>query len=144
MEKSLDAICVGLVNVNLPVRPVDKGVFDTDLTPVGPIELLLGGDAVNEAVTLAALGNRTAISGKIGDDVFGRVFLDLASKTGVDMRSVKKSAAASTSVCVMLINQDGRRNFASYRGANTEFCLSDVDLDRVSTARLVSIGASLP
>lgn len=140
-EKLYDVLCVGLLVANLPVKPVDKRVFDVDVTLVGEIELMPGGDAMNEAITLARLGNRVGLVGMVGRDSFGEMILNVANDAGVDITNVKKSTEAKTSVAIMLINENGDRNFASYRGTNSIFSIEDIDLSILKKTKIVNIGS---
>lgn len=141
INRQYDVLCIGLINMNMPVRPVDKGVFDRDVTMVDAIDIMPGGDAMNEAITLSRLGNRVGLVGKIGEDIFGQMLLEMTSRAGVDTKYICKDKNASTSVCVMLVNQDGSRNFASHRGANCEFSLEDIDLSILKQTKIVNIGS---
>lgn len=140
-EKTYDILCVGLLNANLPVKPVDKSVFDVDVTLVDAIEILPGGDAMNEAITLARLGNRVGLAGLVGRDPFADIVLNVAREAGVDVANVRVSDSVKTSVAIMLIKEDGSRNFASYRGANSAFSIDDIDLSVVKRTRLINIGS---
>jgi sugar/nucleoside kinase (ribokinase family) len=127
----------------MPVRPVDRSVFDRDVTMVDPIDLLLGGDAMNESITLTRLGNKVGLVGRIGDDTFGKMLLDLVGQEGVDASNIKVVKGSRTSACAMLINQNGDRNFASHRGANSELCLNDIDLSLLKKTKLINFGSLL-
>lgn len=139
--RTYDILCVGLLNANLPVKPVDKRVFDVDVTLVDEIEILPGGDAMNEAITLARLGNRVGLAGMVGRDSFADVVLKAAGDAGVDVSNVRISDSVKTSVAIMLIKEDGSRNFASYRGANSAFSIGDIDLSVVRKTRMINIGS---
>ena len=140
-EKLYDVVCVGLLNANLPVKPVDKSVFDVDVTLVDEIDILPGGDAMNESITLARLGNRVGLAGMVGRDSFGEIVLNVAREAGVDVSGVRAGGGAKTSVCIMLINENGDRNFASYRGANSVYSLEDFDPSILKKTRIINIGS---
>ena len=141
MKHCYDVLCIGLVNVNMPVRPVDRAIFDVDLTMVEPIDLMLGGDAMNEAITLTKLGSKVGLIGKIGNDAFGKSLLQMAEDEGVDTQNICIDDSSKTSACVMLINKNGDRNFASHRGANSNLCLKDIDLSILKQTKVVNIGS---
>ncbi len=141
MEKKYDILCIGLVNVNLLVKPADKGIFDRDVTLVEEISSIPGGDATNEAVVMARLGNKVGLMGKVGDDDFGRIILQSLHKDGVNAENIKIDKNARTSACAVLIKNDGSRNFATFRGANSVFSINDIDLSEISKARTVNIGS---
>jgi 2-dehydro-3-deoxygluconokinase len=55
-----------------------------------------GGDTSNCMIAAARVGARTAYVTRIGDDVFGRSFLDLWRREGVDVQGVTVDPAAPT------------------------------------------------
>ena len=62
-EKVYDVICIGqvvqdILVTNVPERPFDG---ETDTVMADSLTLASGGDAANEAVILARLGNRSAL-----------------------------------------------------------------------------------
>lgn len=140
MEKTYDVLCVGLVVANIPLRPVDKTIFDVDITTVEKIDILPGGDAMNEAIILSRLGNRTGLVGMVGRDYFSEILFKFTRESGVDISNVKIADKINTSVCVVLINRDGRRNFCTYKGANRVFSIDDIDLSVVRATTLINIG----
>lgn len=141
MEKDYDILCIGLVNVNLLAKPVDKSVFDVDVTLLDGIDVLPGGDALNEAVVLSRLGNRVGLVGKVGRDDFADTILNSLKKEGVDTKNIKMDNDVKTSACIVLINKDGSRNFATYRGANSQFTIEDIDLSILKRTKVVNIGS---
>jgi len=134
---------VGLIAANVPVRPVSRAVFDVDVTLVDRMEVTPGGDAMNQAIVLSRLGSRVLLAGKVGDDSFGRSLVQAARADGVDTAAVTVDRGVSTSSCVILISEDGSRNFLSHRQANEALSLADIDVPRVTGARIVSLGSLL-
>ena len=57
-----------------------------------------GGDTSNMIVAAARSGASTAYVTRLGDDAFGRLFLELWAQEGVDARGVRIDAAAHTGV----------------------------------------------
>jgi sugar/nucleoside kinase (ribokinase family) len=139
-DRKLDVLCVGLLTANIPVRPIDRGVFDVDATPIERVEILPGGDAFNQAVILSRLGARVGLAGRVGRDHFCQVLLAAARESAVDVTTVRVGEEANTSVAILLIQEDGSRNFCTYKGANGLFSISDVDLTVLGGTRIVSIG----
>jgi sugar/nucleoside kinase (ribokinase family) len=128
------------MTANIPVRPIDRGVFDVDATPIERVEILPGGDALNTATILSRLGARAGLAGRVGSDHFGRVLLSAARENGVDVTNVRIGTEPDTGAAILLIQGDGSRNFCTYKGANGLFSVSDVDLAVLGQARIVTIG----
>ena len=139
-DREFDVLCVGLMTANIPVRPIDRAIFDVDVTPVDRIEILPGGDAFNESVVLSRLGHRVGLVGRVGRDHFSEMLLSAARDNGVDVSNVRMGGEPNTSVSILLIQKDGSRSFCTYKGANGQFSISDVDLALLERTRIVSIG----
>jgi 2-dehydro-3-deoxygluconokinase len=57
-----------------------------------------GGDTSNMAIAAARLGARVGYATRLGDDAFGRMFVELWTREGVDTSGVAIDAAAPTGV----------------------------------------------
>jgi 2-dehydro-3-deoxygluconokinase len=57
-----------------------------------------GGDTSNCAIAAARLGARTAYVTRLGEDAFGRMFIDLWGRESVDVSGVGRSADAPTGI----------------------------------------------
>ena len=141
MRKDYDVLCVGLVNVNFLAKPMDRGVFDVDVTLLDAVDAVPGGDALNEAVVLARLGNRTGLAGKIGGDDLGKTILAFLARENVGTENLKIDPGVKTSACLVLIDKNGNRNFATFRGANIGFSIEDIDLAVLGQTKIVNIGS---
>ena len=140
--ESVDVVCAGICGVNFPVFPVDETLFTRDITQVGPISLLPGGDAANQAVVLSKLGVQTALCTRRGNDDFGRMLVDLLRKYGnnINLDGIVTDTEKATSISVMMIRPNGQRHFCVHKGAIFNFCFEDIDPGLLSRAKVVSIG----
>lgn len=101
----------------------------------------LGGDTSNVIVAAARQGARTAFMGAVGDDPFGRAFLDLWDREAVDRSFVAVPKDSQTGIYFISYGPDGHE--FSYRRAGSASALvkaDDVpaDLIRRATAMHVS------
>lgn len=94
-----------------------------------------GGSAPNTMVALAGLGVPALISGKIGDDEFGRTYDAQVSEYGVASRLVQGDGATGSSV--ILVTPDGERTMNTHLGMCQEFTTGDVDEDSLKGARFL-------
>lgn len=81
-----------------------------------------GGCAANAAVAVARLGGRAAFAGPLGgegDAVSTRIVADL-EKEGIDCSGVVRSAGATASVSLILLDAQGEKTIATRRGAGLE------------------------
>jgi sugar/nucleoside kinase (ribokinase family) len=141
MKKQFDITTIGLINVNVAVSPVSKTIFDNDITLINPVEITPGGDAMNEAITAAALSNKTVLIGMVGSDIFGRFVIETARKNGVIVDYIKKCDGIPTAVGIMLVQKDGQRTICAARGAVEILTLKDIDMQVVENSSIVCIGS---
>src|SRR5690349_11445384 len=64
-----------------------------------------GGKGANQAVMAAKLGAEVAMVTKLGDDAFGRDYMDNFRRVGVDTTHVGVSSAASTGVAPIWVDE---------------------------------------
>jgi len=139
--KKFDVIALGIAVMDILAGPVDPTLFDHDNTRIKDITLATGGDAANQAADLARLGNRVALSCRLGEDALGRMFLSEMTARGVDVSHVAVSAQSVTSAAVVLVSPGGQRNIITRPGNNYDFCLDDIDIGMLKDARALSVGS---
>src|SRR6476469_8464501 len=114
-------LCAGIVVADHVSSPIPHLPKAGELVLADQLLLTIGGCAANVAVDLVKMGVRTAVVGRVGGDVFGRVVADLLGTAGVDVSSLKVSPEAETSQ-TMIVNVAGQdRRFIHTFGANAEF-----------------------
>lgn len=139
--KKFDMAMLGAININLALRPVDKSMFERDVTRISDFGMTLGGDAMNEAITAAHLDNRVLLCGKVGDDAFGSQVLRQAQQHGIDISGVVRGKGECTAVGTQLISERGDRRIVSFRGAIESYVLEEVPMDLIRQAAILSIGS---
>ena len=77
-----------------------------------------GGKGANQAVAVARLGGRSAMAGRVGDDMFGPQLLELLQAAGVDTAGVRTSIGASSGIAVISVGQGGQNRIVQVLGAN--------------------------
>ena len=92
-----------------------------------------GGSCPNTIITLSALGIRSTLAGKIGDDEYGTIYRERLTSL-----NVKDNLAVSyknvTGSSIILITPDSERTMNTYLGANRDFCPDDVIESEVSNS----------
>jgi 2-dehydro-3-deoxygluconokinase len=104
-----------------------------------------GGDTSNLAIAAARQGACTGYVTALGDDVYGRMFLDLWRKEGVDASQVKIDSSAPTGI-YFVTHAEGRHHFTFARAgsAASRFAPGDMLADYVAGARVAHMsGISL-
>jgi ribokinase len=108
------------VTVRVPRCPEAGETLAGDLFDLGP-----GGKGTNQAVTVARLGGDTSILGRLGDDLFGQMAIDLYKAEGIDYSEVKSVSGEHTGCGIVTLTPNDNR-IALYPGANLRLTIEDV------------------
>ncbi len=82
-----------------------------------------GGAPANAAVAAARLGAEAAFVGCVGDDAFGKLLRSTLEKNGVDVSGLQVTAAASTTMAVVTVDEKGERSFSFCRKPGADTCI---------------------
>lgn len=137
----MDVLCLGETLTDIITRPVSQVQLNNDSTCVEEIVFKTGGDALNNSVDLAVIGNSVAYAGRIGSDFSGDFIMDSLRKAGVDVGHVVRSPSPHTKMNI-LIDSSGDRAFFYYPGASAEFSLEDLDLNLLKQCRILQLGST--
>ncbi|MHB8635451.1 MAG: carbohydrate kinase family protein [Fimbriimonadaceae bacterium] len=135
-----DILCVG--HICLDVIPALHGPFRYDpgkLVEVGAAAVSTGGSVPNTGLALHRLGASVELCGRVGDDAFGRLVLDVIHREGL-RRPIRLTQGAETSYTVVLNPPDRDRMFLHFPGANAEFSSDDVPDAAIEGAKFVHVG----
>lgn len=101
------------------------------------VKLLAGGSSANTIRTLAHLGHKCAMGGKIGTDRAGERFLKNLQDLGIKSFYIPSSTPTGQLVC--LVTPDGERTFRDFLGAGREMRGEDLDPSLFEDVKLVHI-----
>lgn len=138
-----EVICLGMAVTDILVKGVTKIEMKGQTTFVETIEMQTGGDAVNEAITLANLGHGVRLMTLVGDDAQGKFLVQSLKEQKVDVEGVAISNAYPTSTSVVLIGENGERSFLSRKGATAdEYSIAHMNLNLIDeSVKLLSIAS---
>ncbi|MFW5786298.1 MAG: ribokinase [bacterium] len=77
-----------------------------------------GGKGANQAVALARLGAEVMMAGKLGEDTFGRDYLEVFRAEGIDPSLIEMDPKAATGVAVIEVDDTGENHIVVVPGAN--------------------------
>jgi len=80
----------------------------------------LGGKGFNQAIAAARSGGQVAMVGRVGDDAFGRQFLDALDAAGIDRRGVSVDPEVGTGVGLPVVETSGQNAIIVIPRANHE------------------------
>ncbi len=107
-----------------------------DFTPVGIseagnviFERNPGGAPANVLAAASKLGSSTAFLGKVGRDQFGEFLAKTLEDNRIDVRGLKFSLSANTTLAFVHLNEHGDRSFSFYRNPGADMLLSEEDLE---------------
>ena len=114
------------------VKMIDRYPEKGMLVTIRSVKRAVGGAVPNSGIDLKRLDNNVAVEalGMVGNDDKGRFITETLEKEGLDTSRVIVSDTAPTSFTdVMTLEETGERTFFTMRGACSEFCVEDVDVD---------------
>ncbi len=129
--------CVDLI-------PEWNGKFE-DIAPghlivTGKMRFSAGGAVPNTGVALKRLGLDPILIGKIGNDLIGKITLEVIKSNGENLIDhMIRSAKADSSYTLVFSPPNVDRAFFHYPGANDTFCAKDVPLDDLN-GRILHFG----
>ena len=141
MAKRFDVLTLGLTVIDLLVSTVDESIFARETSNMDSIRMLLGGDALNQAIALSALGSKTCLLGVVGNDQLGEVLLSRLAEYPITV--LERRIEAKTGISIVMSKGDGERHFLLQTGHNAELCYDHIDEQAVRDSAIVSIGSCM-
>ncbi len=116
---------------------VDDGTWRAALAQVEHLgaEILPGGSCANAIVTAAILGAPTDLCANVGDDRFGRIYVDRLGET-VGQHHVHLGQGMATGKCLSLISPDAERTMLTDLGCAMELPPSELFRESLRKAEL--------
>ncbi len=143
MDQNADVLCAGIIVADHVCAPISHVPAAGALVMADSMLLTIGGCAANAAVDLAKMRVRSAVVGRVGQDVFGRVVTDMLHHQGVDVSSVMVTPGVDTSQ-TLIVNVEGQdRRFIHTFGANGEFRAADIPVALLKQVRVLYLGGYL-
>jgi sugar/nucleoside kinase (ribokinase family) len=123
--------------------PIDHLPGAGELVTADQLMLNIGGCASNAAMDLARLGVRSAVCGKVGNDVFGRFVAETLRREGIDCRALAIDPVYPTSQTLIVNVRGEDRRFIHSFGANRALSVSDLAAALEVPARILYVGGYL-
>lgn len=140
MVKSFDCLCAGIIVADTVCQPIARMPAAGALITTDRVELTIGGCAANIAVDMVKLGLKVALSGRVGQDLFGREIRDRLTAAGVDASQLEMSTTTATSSTFVLNVKGEDRRFIHCVGANAEYDSSQITDDAIRRSKVMYVG----
>lgn len=111
MKSNFDFIIIGASILDVLAQPVTTDVFETGSISASHVAIHTGGDALNEASVLAALGSNVRLVSKTGIDYAGKYIQNHCRHLKVDTNFLLEDEALETGVNLVLVDDSGERHF---------------------------------
>ncbi len=97
-----------------------------------------GGSAANTIVGIADLGGSAAYGCKVGDDNYGRQYVEEMRHLGIDV-DVEPVAGGTTGTCVVLITPDAQRTMLTHLGCSSSLSAADINEKDIQRAEYLYV-----
>jgi sugar/nucleoside kinase (ribokinase family) len=104
-----EIICAGMFVADVLAQGLEALPIAGETGFVSCISFAAGGDANNQAVALAKLGNRVGLLGMTGDDVQGEMIRRQATARGIDTRGLCADPKHPTQTAIVIVDRSGER-----------------------------------
>jgi sugar/nucleoside kinase (ribokinase family) len=133
-------LCAGILVADLFVPPLAALPEAGQLIATEDFLMDSGGCAANTSTTLARLGVKARVAGKVGGDSYGAFIAQDLARKDVETSGISTSQKFGTSKTVILpvIGED--RRFIHTFGANADFSAADINWEALAGASVFSVG----
>ena len=117
-----DVIALGELLIDFAPKSVDEAGYPT--LAANP-----GGAPGNFLAALNKYGCKTAMIGKVGDDMFGRLLLNTLRNAGIETRGIVIDPDVFTTLAFVSLDASGNRDFSFARKPGADTCLKPEEID---------------
>lgn len=138
-----DVICIGQVVQDILITNIPYNAFtsETDTWLAKEVTLTTGGDAANEASTLAKLGTKVALAVRVDNTNVGDAVFSTLQADGIDTSLIKRPEDCVTISSVVIIHPDGHHHFFVGPGKNCTPELDDFSPEMFEGVKAITVGS---
>ena len=127
------------------IGTVDQFPLDGQTVIGKTFNTMPGGKGANQAVAAARLGGDVSMVGRVGDDAYGKLFLELFKAEGINTDGVKALDGLPTGVGLIQINSKAENKIVVIPGANYGYTVGDLsaDVHKIITSEFVVLQLEL-
>ncbi len=131
----IDVVALGELLIDFAPKGVNEDGYPT--LAANP-----GGAPGNFLAALNKYGRTTAMIGKVGDDMFGRLLLKTLKKAGIATEGILADPDRFTTLAFVSLDESGNRDFSFARKPGADTCLKPEEVDEalIAGARVFHFG----
>lgn len=101
-----------------------------------------GGAPGNFLAALSKFGCSTAMIGKVGDDMFGKLLVNTMKKSGISAEGIVVDGSVFTTMAFVALDETGNREFSFARKPGADTCLraEELKLELIDEAKVFHFG----
>ena len=143
MSKKYDVIHIGEANLDITVPDVPDEFFtgDGDTYGCGIITDGCGGDAANQALCVASLGDRNALFGRLDNKMTGQRLYSIMEERGVGTSLIIRDDNCSSPRIIVNVKKDGSHKFLVGKGFGYGLHKEDIVPGTLDETRILAIGS---
>ncbi|KAL9671671.1 hypothetical protein QQ045_009241 [Rhodiola kirilowii] len=102
-----------------------------------------GGAPANVACAISKLGGSSAFVGKVGDDEFGHMLVNILKQNSVNTEGICYDTHARTALAFVTLKMNGEREFMFYRNPSADMLLkeSELNMGLIKKAKIFHYGS---
>ncbi len=133
--KTYDVVALGELLIDFAPHSVNEGGY-----PV--LSAHPGGAPGNYLAALNMYGCKTAMIGKVGDDLFGRLLINTLKTAGIETKGILMDENQFTTLAFVSLDKNGNRDFSFARKPGADTCLTPDEINEglISDARVFHFG----
>lgn len=137
-----DITIIGAAILDVLAQPISKNQLLGRSCPADCVTLTPGGDACNEALTLARLGKRVNLITKLGRDLSGQILLNYFLENGISTEDTILESNLDTGINIVLVDEEAERSFVTNRNSSLrKLSLSDIKIEALGKAPILSFAS---
>ncbi|MGZ4159883.1 MAG: carbohydrate kinase family protein [Neobacillus sp.] len=136
LERMYDVIALGEVLIDFtPAGKSEAGEVQFERNP--------GGAPANVLSSLAKLGKKTALFGKVGNDQFGYYLHSVLQRNNINTDGLVFDTDTNTTLAFVHLDDQGDRSFSFYRNPGADMMLNEreIDLKMIDNSRIFHFGS---
>jgi len=133
--KTYDVVALGELLIDFAPKSVNEAGY-----PV--LSANPGGAPGNFLAALNQYGCKTAMIGKVGADLFGRLLIKTLQSAGIETKGVLMDDRQFTTLAFVSLDESGNRDFSFARKPGADTCLTpeEINVDLIADARVFHFG----